>query len=442
MHKSAPGWTLPDTENIRLYKNPAETYRCTLVTPLYGGGVTAGVVDRKMPIRATSIRGQLRFWWRVAHKKNYLDADKKMNTLAMFQDERDLWGGLGDADSLAASKVMVSVRNTANKSLEACATYEKKTDGSFKTFPTWESWAGGTEGGYALFPGQGKAGRQGVEKEPAKLLKPGASWDLEIQYTDQCDQKQQQQVQTALRWWASFGSVGGRGRRGLGAAQIAGLSSVSPEEAKESGCTLILQQQQPRNDAIKAWKEGLAALQKFRQGVGVGRNPGSEKNRPGRSRWPEPDAIRRITEKNAPAHRPEHPAGDFFPRAQFGLPIIFHFKDREDPQDATLKPISAERMASPLIIRPYFKDEQWYPAALFIGLESDVLTALELVSGKTRSKVSAWPNTDAQKQAAVEAIHPLSGVLKALLKKRQKPLSPMSAFLYYFKDPQKYFKEK
>ena len=43
-----------------------QTYKCKLVTPMYGGGVEPGVVDKEMPIRASAIRGQLRFWWRIA----------------------------------------------------------------------------------------------------------------------------------------------------------------------------------------------------------------------------------------------------------------------------------------------------------------------------------------------------------------------------------------
>jgi CRISPR-associated protein Cmr1 len=45
---------------------------------------------------------------------------------------------------------------------------------------------------------------------------------------------------------------------------------------------------------------------------------------------------------------------DKFPRGQFGLPIIFHFKDKGDPPDTTLKPAleGTDRRASPLLIRP------------------------------------------------------------------------------------------
>ena len=39
--------------------------KCELMTPMYGGGVEPGKVDRAMPIRPSAIRGQLRFWWRL-----------------------------------------------------------------------------------------------------------------------------------------------------------------------------------------------------------------------------------------------------------------------------------------------------------------------------------------------------------------------------------------
>lgn len=39
------------------------TLDCQLITPMYGGGVISTKVDTAMPIRASGIRGQLRFWW-------------------------------------------------------------------------------------------------------------------------------------------------------------------------------------------------------------------------------------------------------------------------------------------------------------------------------------------------------------------------------------------
>ena len=41
------------------------TYDIEVITPLFGGGVEAGVNDPITLIRPSSIRGHLRFWWRA-----------------------------------------------------------------------------------------------------------------------------------------------------------------------------------------------------------------------------------------------------------------------------------------------------------------------------------------------------------------------------------------
>ena len=67
---------------------------CELVTPMYGGGVKSTVVDKQMPIRASSIRGQLRFWWRLLAKHKWnLGTD-----IEIQQQEFLLWGGMGSGD--------------------------------------------------------------------------------------------------------------------------------------------------------------------------------------------------------------------------------------------------------------------------------------------------------------------------------------------------------
>ncbi|MBR0248932.1 MAG: type III-B CRISPR module RAMP protein Cmr1, partial [Synergistaceae bacterium] len=39
--------------------------RITVSTPMAGGGVEAGIVDTQRPVRVPSIRGHLRYWWRM-----------------------------------------------------------------------------------------------------------------------------------------------------------------------------------------------------------------------------------------------------------------------------------------------------------------------------------------------------------------------------------------
>src|SRR6266567_6312018 len=57
-----------------------------LITPLFGGGVTAGEGDPVTLIRGTEIRGLLRFWWRACHGGNY----KTLEELKKAEDK--IWG--------------------------------------------------------------------------------------------------------------------------------------------------------------------------------------------------------------------------------------------------------------------------------------------------------------------------------------------------------------
>ncbi len=43
------------------------SYEIELITPMFGGGASAGELDPRLPIRPTAIRGQLRHWWRLIY---------------------------------------------------------------------------------------------------------------------------------------------------------------------------------------------------------------------------------------------------------------------------------------------------------------------------------------------------------------------------------------
>lgn len=129
-----------------------ETYDCELVTPLYGGGVTAGEVDQKMPVRASAIRGQLRFWWRLLARHKW----KLGNTDEIRKREFALWGGIGNEGR--ASKVWLRIDRNSPAKMECAATY-----------PDWQSRANG----YALFPAQGKVER-GEIRGPSEEV--GKAW--------------------------------------------------------------------------------------------------------------------------------------------------------------------------------------------------------------------------------------------------------------------------
>ena len=225
-----------------------------------------------------------------------------------------------------------------------------------------------------------------------------------------------------LRWWASFGGVGARTRRGLGALKVsirrAGLTPVASGEVAARGGRLALGA--PVTDAATAWERAVEPLRRFRQGPNVGRNPGQH-NHPGRSRWPEPDAIRRLTSQHANAHAPEHPVHGLYPRAAFGLPVIFHFKDPGDPKDQTLEPAGdSDRMVSPLILRPYHDGGRYRPAALLLpGWEQRISIDVRFGDGATHR---AWPTDAAERARLAAQIKPMQG----------HGTDALSAFMDYF----------
>lgn len=117
----------------------------------------------------------------------------------------------------------------------------------------------------------------------------------------------------------------------------------------------------PAAEPFRVWDYVIGAFRDFRQGVDIGRNQGQQHNRPGRSRFPEPEAIRTVLYNNQAPWRHDrmtHIPNDAFPRAEFGLPIVFHFQGNNEPADTVLYPDNdaegkkRDRMASPLILKP------------------------------------------------------------------------------------------
>lgn len=127
------------------------------------------------------------------------------------------------------------------------------------------------------------------------------------------------------RWCANSAGP----RRG----QIAGIEPVSADEASLAGCRLVIAPS-ARQTAVLAWQDSVQKLRNFRQGVEMGRNPGKTRDRPGRSRWPEPASIRAATgthriKQDGTSFAPAAGTPQMYPRAAFGLPIVFHFRMKE-----------------------------------------------------------------------------------------------------------------
>jgi CRISPR-associated protein Cmr1 len=214
------------------------------------------------------------------------------------------------------------------------------------------------------------------------------------------------QVEPALWAWVNFGGLGSRTRRGCGAivckvlapkdrnellARLKTFLQAPNAQSREwptlAAAFLVGQEQ---GSAIMAWNEVIKHFQHFRQGEGLGRNPRQQgSNRPGRSRWPEPETIRRVTRQRLSRHsRLTDIPDDAFPRGELGLPIVFHFKDEKagDPRDTVLYPDNdsdsgCERMASPLILKPLaLANGKFVP--LIVRLKTPTLTGVDLRQGE------------------------------------------------------------
>jgi CRISPR-associated protein Cmr1 len=372
-----------------------DIYACKLVTPLYGGGVEAGEVDANMPIRASAIRGQLRFWWRLTRGGSLSGSD-------LFERERSIFGGIGSGKP-TASKVAVRVRG------RPCVAADwRKSDGKSRGVA------------YAYGPAAIDTARN--------WLNAGYEFNLELTYPDAL----REEVLAPLRWWASFGGLGARTRRGFGAVHVTGLDPVSATEARACGGVLRFADRPGRNAEV-AWNAAVEKLYQFRQGPDVARKARPEA--PGRSFWPEPDQLRRFTDRDANGdHSPVHEAGNVFPRAAFGMPILFHFKGKGEPPDLELVPQNgSDRMASPLVLRPYWTGDGWQPCALLLpGWERAASTELRLrdvrLQRDTDHTPGHWPANQASAGAIAARIAPMCHDGDG----QPRASDPLRAFLDYF----------
>lgn len=380
------------------------SYEIELITPMFGGGVETRVNDPSFPIRPTSIRGQLQFWWRATVGAQYATRQE------LRAAQSAVWG-----DTTRASGVQVRVDVLKIDTPGACARFERDNrDGSrYRSVPTWNEPFYGSTLPYALFPFQGqlaKGGRQ-IEVPPASCIRK-ASFRLSVISRGDIDFVKQ--VEPALWAWVNFGGLGSRTRRGCGAIKgreveidpvtrkvVKVAKELAPTDAKDLGTmwrqympTLFPLREWPtlaeailtdrdHAAAMSAWDRVIDRFRHFRQGVKLARNEGQQPNRPGRSRWPEPETIRRVTKKRLAKHAriPQIP-DDAFPRAEFGMPIVFHFQEQGDPDDSVLYPSAEhERMASPLILKPLaLQNGKIVP--LILRLKTLPLEAVDLRQGE------------------------------------------------------------
>lgn len=328
------------------------TYHLKVVTPMAGGGAVTRTPSAE--IRAASIRGQLRWWWRATQ------VGSVKSTTDLFRDEANLFGSAS-----RAGRVQVRVEVTHDHGVDEVSpsVLTKLRDTPWRNELT-----------YALWPF--RRSRDGKTPEAQLVDVPPDRPGPQLRFTLSLGcptgtPEELEQLDQAVRAWVCYGGIGARTRRGCGSLALTDGRVFDPPMRRSSVADdddLSLVTALPgavlrgpkMTSAKEAWKKAVDDYRFFRQGEGFARNHGART--PGRSRWPEPDSIRRVTPGSpggappafAPRHKPSHSVDWGFPRADLGLPIIFQFvkEDREagDPPETTLGNASG-RFASPVVTK-------------------------------------------------------------------------------------------
>ena len=401
-----------------------KTYTIKVVTPMVGGGADAGKIDRDMPIRATSIRGHLRFWWRVLY-------GRKFDNLKRMKDaESKIWGS-----TEAAGDVSIYIEKLIAGSSTKFARYNwnpRRNQGRGAYDLIWLSPFDGYENPlqYIAFPFTGKDPNSDHPIDPNDFLEQ-TSFDLNLT----CSKDNTTEVTKALQAWIFFGGIGARTRRGFGSLYSGDLS---PKTLDDSGLKSLLETELGANNkteltsisnvmalnnkigVMQAWKNVVQTYKEFRQEP-HGRRPRPNANQnlgkhnlPGRSYWPEPESIREGRGTRAKKHqRLDHIPTGAYPRAELGLPIVFHFMGQYEPEDIEVHPSgNTTRMASPFILKPLAVSEKMaFP--IIVTLESRGLDGIKIIDSKSRNLL-ATKDMDAIQNPEFENYRnsPLKGLSK------------------------------
>lgn len=372
-------------------------HKVKIVTPLFGGGVALDGnnphlkdYDHITPLRGSSVVGQIRFWWRAVY------GARLASLAAMKERESHIFGTASHA-----GKVAVRV--------------ERVSTAAHKELPYSQNSALGY-GAFAL-----QHGREASDQRDGSVFQLSDEFAISWSVDKSCAVE----VQHAVSTWLNLGGVGGRTRRGFGAVSaesapdfatwsaqvlplvqgkktLPGVSALVAENIK------TLRAGGPVLGADQAHLAALGKLRAFRQGEMVGRNKG-QGNRPGRSFWPEPHAIRMRTRDWDPNHDVSlhTPAVEKFPRALFGMPIIFHFQSKTDPKDTQLAPAGQSRLASPVILRPVRVGGQWTAVcAVLFDADRENLQVELTGKGVREATPVEWRVTERERTAIAERVKP------------------------------------
>lgn len=356
---------------------------CRLITPLFGGGHTAGEVDPVTPISAKGIRGQLRSWWRLVCGPTLGNPTGLPATELLAAREAELFG---NTELPSPFDLLVQVTKEPSKAFRLLDDqvgpfgFGKFGSEMYALFPTTQDrnqqvsqirregiqfslrvrWLEANE--FSRRATKEQKRRDEANKRRSKQSTPS----LPSVVSDRADLERQ--LHAAFWAWLNFGGIGSRTRRGVGAIataeeQFSLLDGNGNPRYQIPGLKVLTQRGSAKLTELQCWAKSVEVYRQFRQGRRA-QHPGRQKqslksrwnnhdrkhdfsvqqNRveSGRTEWPEPDSIREITNTHLVGKTVTLPNGSVtftqndhapihhdkaFPRAALGLPVNFHFAD-------------------------------------------------------------------------------------------------------------------
>lgn len=314
-----------------------------LITPLFGGGAEPQAADAVTVVRGSEVRAHLRFWWRAVRGGAFGGDLAKMKAR-----EDEIWGAPANTSGRPSPDDAGKPKPPPTVQLALTVTDRGR-----------ELIVQGQPLSYVAFP---------LNKTRNFVLE-GVKFTLALT----CAKAHRAEVEAALWAWETFGGIGARTRRGFGAltcTNVAGARPASPEVVEEWILAQATSHRAKGNwkdavvphplygqihkapesfdSAMAAWEHLITKLRDFRQ-YRVDKKTGRRSSY-GHSVWPEPQEIRRLVKLKAKSKG--KPTSGMFPRAAFGLPIIFQFKDSNPVKQVELNLSAHDRLASPLILKP------------------------------------------------------------------------------------------
>ncbi len=390
------------------------------ITPLFGGSAKAGYIDKTNPIRAASIRGHLRFWWRALFGTRYA------TTKDLFTAEEILWGS-SEKPGLVSLKVLEAGR------------VEKEVKPS--DFGGGKRTRTNSPEAYFLFPFTEP--NTGSEKPGAQKV----SFTIELTCHAPPDQLEdlQKQVESTLCAWIMLGGIGARTRRGLGALRATsdeerwlpsnvdtlgswlglsekastGAAMAEPEFLVLAGAKAVFGPDLSNTaksgsgvEVLRAWRELAKFWARFRKNPLISNGGGHRPPNTGVT-WPDHNKLLRLSRLGSSGSGELKQAKPFW-----GLPIVYQGLGKEAFK-GTIEAVApnGSRMASPVILKPVaFANGEIRPMVLVLKAPKPRRIKISSKDKTIGEYVLRFPSGDVEPLKSLGASTPEDAVINAARK--------------------------